>query len=407
MGRLSVRIFRKPRSPFWWYDFRVEGRRHSKSTGATQKPTAQAIADAAYRDALGRAKDRKRDETELMTVETAFGKWWDNVGASIAEQDLGPFSPDDEYRDRPINWLCREIGPRRKLQELRTADVLDVIAKRRARLALDGHDDDGRPVYRRVSDRTVNRTVGKLLRRIINFAGNVLGAEVPGKKQLRWSDVIYEEKLGLERKPLSIQEEAALDDASRPELVVIKRFALATSLRIEEIVTLTWPQVDWENREIRLMQKGEHYRTIPMTMEIEAILRPLKGHHRMAVFTFVARRRAHNKAGEVIREKGKRYPVTYWGIQTARRRDWSAAGGVGFHDLRRTAAKRMDKAVGEEAAQKMLGHANVKTTRIYLRKDTDVEKLRAQMEARDRYVAEQRENAGSGESSRKIGRGKR
>jgi integrase len=46
----------------------------------------------------------------------------------------------------------------------------------------------------------------------------------------------------------------------------------------------------------------------------------------------------------------------------------------------------MDKSVGEEAAQKMLGHGSIKTTRIYLRKDTDVEKLRAQMEARDAYA---------------------
>jgi hypothetical protein len=36
-----------------------------------------------------------------------------------------------------------------------------------------------------------------LLRRITNWAG-----DVPGKKQLRWSEVIFKEKLGLERKPL-------------------------------------------------------------------------------------------------------------------------------------------------------------------------------------------------------------
>src|SRR5258707_15848067 len=45
--------------------------------------------------------------------------------------------------------------------QIRTADVLDVIAKRRNRLVLDGCDDD-QPVYRRVSNRTVNRTVSKL-----------------------------------------------------------------------------------------------------------------------------------------------------------------------------------------------------------------------------------------------------
>jgi integrase len=62
-----------------------------------------------------------------------------------------------------------------------------------------------------------------------------------------------------------IGEEASLDAASRPELAVIKRFALATSLRTEEIVTLSWPQVGWENREVRLMQQGHNYRTVPLT----------------------------------------------------------------------------------------------------------------------------------------------
>jgi hypothetical protein len=41
-----------------------------------------------------------------------------------------------------------------------------------------------------------------LLRRITNWAGDVLSADVPSKKQLRWSEVIFKEKLGLERKPL-------------------------------------------------------------------------------------------------------------------------------------------------------------------------------------------------------------
>jgi hypothetical protein len=54
----------------------------------------------------------------------------------------------------------------------------------------------------------------------------------------------------------------------------------------------------------------------------------------------------------------------------------------------------MDKAVGEEAARKMAGHGSIKTTQIYLRKDTDIEKLRTQMEARDAYVAGLRKKAG-------------
>lgn len=41
-----------------------------------------------------------------------------------------------------------------------------------------------------------------MLRRITNLAGDVLSADVSGKKQLRWSEVIFREELGLERRPL-------------------------------------------------------------------------------------------------------------------------------------------------------------------------------------------------------------
>jgi len=45
-------------------------------------------------------KDRKRGATEPLTVEGAFRQWWEVVGNKLAEQDLGPFSPEEEFRDR-------------------------------------------------------------------------------------------------------------------------------------------------------------------------------------------------------------------------------------------------------------------------------------------------------------------
>jgi hypothetical protein len=48
-----------------------------------------------------------------------------------------------------------------------------------------------------------------LLRRITNWAGDVLSADVPGKKQLRWSEVIFKESSALSASHL-IGEEASL-----------------------------------------------------------------------------------------------------------------------------------------------------------------------------------------------------
>ncbi len=271
---------------------------------ARRKELLKAIADGRYRDAVlaAREKQKKRerdgaDPTEL-TVDEAFSQWWTEHGINLAEEDLGPYvslqqiEDDPALAERPFNWLAAQVGRDKKLIHITTSDVLTVIGKRREKLAFDGHYDDGQAVYRVVSD----RTVGKLLRRIMNWAAEALDADIPGPKKLKWSKVIFEEKLGLERKPLSVEEEAG-----GPELAAIQRFALATSLRIAEIVSLTLPQVDSENREIRLIQKGERDRTIPMTAEIEAILLPLQGQHKMDVFTFVARRTRKDRWGNKVR----------------------------------------------------------------------------------------------------------
>jgi Phage integrase family len=111
------------------------------------------------------------------------------------------------------------------------------------------------------------------LGRIVNWAAKALDAEIPGPKKLKWSQVIFEEKLGLERWTATSSGRATSSSCSSSSTDSGLRFALATSLRIEEIVSLTWPQVDFENREIRVIQKGGRPRIVPMTAKIEAILR--------------------------------------------------------------------------------------------------------------------------------------
>jgi hypothetical protein len=121
-----------------------------------------------------------------------------------------------------------------------------------------------------------------------------------------------------------IGEEASLDEASRPELAVIKRFALARSLRIEEIVTLSWPAGRLEEPR-GPADAGQHYH--PADRRDEATLRPLKGHHTRWRCSCLSPDRARNKAGEVIR---------------AGATGWNSVAS-GFTDARRTAAKRMDR----------------------------------------------------------------
>ena len=86
----------------------------------------------------------------------------------------------------------------------------------------------------------------------------------------------------------------------------ILRFALLTGIRFEGCVSLTWPKVDFENRMITYVknrERGERnsWGKLPMTNEVEAILRRQVGYHRMQVWTYIARGK---KGGKGSAKKG-------------------------------------------------------------------------------------------------------
>jgi integrase len=182
------------------------------------------------------------------------------------------------------------------------------------------------------------------------------------------------------------REAMTLKQTERPDLTPLREFAVLTTLRLEECL-ITWPQVDFSTRKIRLVQKGGEWREIDITPAIERILRPLKGHHDTYVFTWLANRtRTCPRTGQKF-ERGQRYPWTYWGVSTARRRDWSKAGiQANFHDLRRTGAEYMRAAgVPIDIYSKQLGHSDIKTTQIYMG-DLSPEQLAGSAIQRDAWL---------------------
>ena len=66
--------------------------------------------------------------------------------------------------------------------------------------------------------------------------------------------------------------------------------------------------------------------------------------------------------------KGKRYPLTYAGVQSywKRLRRQSGVTGLRFHDLRHDFASKLLRATGNlRLVQKALGHRDIKTTTRY------------------------------------------
>jgi integrase len=153
---------------------------------------------------------------------------------------------------------------------------------------------------------------------------------------------------------------------------------------------LRWENVDFINRRFRVTGKGGRARFIPMSEALFALFRRLLGSHPEFVFTYPAARtrliRRRGAGGEMVEERierGRRYPVTEAGLRRAARAAFAAAGVTDFrrHDTRHTAASRITRAAGIRAAQKLLGHADIKTTVKYAHvQDSD---LRHAMDAAD------------------------
>ena len=150
---------------------------------------------------------------------------------------------------------------------------------------------------------------------------------------------------------LSASEEDRLLFAATPRLRPLIRFALQTGLRRNELLHLTWADIDWSRREVVVIgtrAKSRHRRAVPLNRAALAVLRELQGqpvrHGRIFGYIWVNHLFIHaaQKAG---------------------------LPGVSCHTLRHTFATRCleaDPPVNIRMLQQWLGHASLAVTQRYL-----------------------------------------
>jgi integrase len=146
-----------------------------------------------------------------------------------------------------------------------------------------------------------------------------------------------------------------------PEHVqALASFAYLTGWRRDEVLSLTWPQVDFEYRTVRLYtSKNDEGREFPFTPDLEAVLRRQKAKadelkRRGIITPWVF----NHQDGKPIREFKRSW-------RTACRK--AGVPGRMFHDFRRTAVRNLERAgVPRTIAMKLTGH---KTESVYRRYD--------------------------------------
>jgi len=156
---------------------------------------------------------------------------------------------------------------------------------------------------------------------------------------------------------LTREEEARLINSSSPELRSIIICALNTGMRKNEIITLSWDNIDIDRNVITLEHtntKSKKTRRIP----INSVLRKLLLEQRLKV---------GNSNYVFLSSKGqpyKRHDSLKQAFTGACKR--ANISGLRFHDLRHTAATRMIEAGASiVAVSRILGHADLKTTMRY------------------------------------------
>lgn len=342
-------LYKPKKSPYWQYDFVINGVRYNGSTRVASKRDAQAVENDVRRRAM--LGEKVKPSINLLAATDA---WWDAKGQFMRSAKTVKY--------QLVN-LADGLGPNLPLQDLGLAEIDAYIAKRRAT----------------VSNASVNREM-ELLRSVINWCA----ARNYASPEIQWKEAMLKEA-AVQTRVLTDEEETALFAKLPDSLKPIVEFALISGQRKAEIVTLRWADVDLKAGRATVWAKGQKPHTFPLTPRLTAII---ANQPKVCpqVFTYVCERDSPPRKDRVARKKGERYPFSRQGWDRKWRRALAAAGvdNFRFHDTRHTALTRTNSI---EVAFALAGHTDIRTTKRYFHTAEDVVR-QAMIAAESRTIPE-------------------
>lgn len=322
-------IYRIEGSPYWQYDFTVQGQRHRGSTETSKRSEAEAVFAKRRSEAvLGNFYDLQNQ----ITLHNAFNRY---------EQERAQFTKSYKSIQAHIDHMVAFFGEAKMLHTIGQAELTSYVAKCR--------EDNI------VTPATINR-------RLATFQGMHNDARLVWGMQI--SNIDFR-KLKL-KEPAPVNNTLSKKDfdlwmaKTEPYMQDFLMLAVYTGLRKNNILTMKGSQIDMERRIIQTIGKGGKAITAPIA-EILA--------------DYILTRNLHLKK-HVITRKGK--PIQ--SIKTTWRTLCRDLGFKGLrpHDLRHTCATWIYEATGDLLAVKEhLHHSDLKTSLRYThtKKDDQLEKL--------------------------------
>lgn len=309
---------------YWYLDYSVDGRRVRKRVGRNKRMAELALADVQVkleRRELGfQAKDKNRDDFIREYLQYAKS----NKAEKSHERDV-----------QTLKHFTRLIQSDR-LAAL-TAPHLEAYKARRQK--------EGAKAS------TINRelnTIKAMLNKAVAWGYLAKNpAQTVKKLKEHKRQVRY----------LSPQEARLLIETAKPRLKSIIVTMLYTGLRRDELIHLTWDDVNFDRKLLSIQAKDDWHpkdyevRHIPLNEKLIQLLARFKGGGKNHVFT--------NGEGGILNgnvlSRDFRRLARACGIE-----------GVSIHTLRHTFASYLAmKGVDLYTIQKLLGHSSIKTTEIY------------------------------------------
>jgi integrase len=366
-------VYKSAKSPFYAYDFVVNGHRFHGSTKTGNKKEALVVEAGVRAQAKKDIAIAKTTGQGPLTINVAAGRYWNEVGKHLTNHL-------DTWR--ALERLIKYFGKEKRMDAITDADVAALVAWRRSQRRWGKtHYKDDREMAT-VSNATVNRDTTAMLKRLFMRARRTWKIHLSNEPN--WRDHWLKEAEERVRE-LHEHEGEALEDAVREDYASWLEFARLTGLRLAETL-IRWKDVNWFARSITTTGKGGGLVTTPITAQVFDLLQPLVGHHDEWVFTYIAKRA--NKAEG--RARGKRYPITYEGAKTEweRLRRRSKVENFKFHDIRHDVATKTLRETGNlKITQRVLNHKSLKTTSRY------AHVLDAEVSAALEAVAKSRKNS--------------
>lgn len=335
-------------SGLYHYDFQSDGNRYYGPTGTSNKRAAEECERRKRREAA----EGKLDEKSQMILSEACLRYWNEHGSRLGSaKDV----------KRRLQTVVDMIGPTTRLIDITTSMVSDAIEKRRGTPFTRSRKKGAKKYL--ISNTTANRDMISTLRPVLRRASKRWG--ITGLPDIDWGELTLEEPKP-KPKEFTDTEMDGIRAQVRPHWHDAITFMERYGVRLSELF-FPLAALDIEDRESARVtlrnRKGGADHIIPLRPDDAAWLAARMGRAKAAKLDTVWFREL---------KSGKLKPLSYWGTQSAVDRAMDTVGlrasknATGPHSLRHNAGMKIMRESGNlRVAQKLLGHASIKSTLVY------------------------------------------